>query len=253
MKKIVFVSSLVLLLTKSTFCQFMTKGIVHYTLIVQSNAQKFNDLPKVMTLYFSNNEFLYVQAKTDDFKDEEIEDKNSNDVIIRRGGATLEKPKVYINVKSKTLFSNEPILGKDFSVQEVLPKISWKLFNDRKQIGSFSCQKASAIYKNRTYTVWFTTSIPVKAGPWKLWGLPGLILEANSDDKEVIFKFHSIELGKSLSIFPIKQGSKIYSSSEFSEFRKKRLSDIKHDLESKSIQGNVVIELNKFSIDNYPN
>jgi len=35
--------------------------------------------------------------------------------------------------------------------------------------------------------VWFTSEIPVSIGPWKLYGLPGLILEATSENKKYTY------------------------------------------------------------------
>ncbi|MVO10049.1 GLPGLI family protein [Flavobacterium sp. TP390] len=59
----------------------------------------------------------------------------------------------------------------------------YKIIEEYKTILNFTCQKAITEIYGREFTVWFTTEIPVNDGPWKLYGLPGLILEAHSADK----------------------------------------------------------------------
>lgn len=78
-------------------------------------------------------------------------------------------------------------------VKEEIPKINWELTNETKEIGNFSCRKAVGHFRGREYTAWYTRDIPVPYGPWKLQGLPGLILEAYDTNKEVYFYFKSIE------------------------------------------------------------
>lgn len=78
-------------------------------------------------------------------------------------------------------------------VKEDLPKIEWNITNEKKTIGNFDCTKASGCFRGRKYTAWFATSIPLPYGPWKLQGLPGLILEAYDTNKEVYFYFKSLE------------------------------------------------------------
>jgi GLPGLI family protein len=60
-------------------------------------------------------------------------------------------------------------------------------------VGDYSCYKAKGEIAGRMYTVWFTPDIPVNAGPWKLWGLPGLIVKAESDDHVLTFVLKSLE------------------------------------------------------------
>jgi GLPGLI family protein len=74
-----------------------------------------------------------------------------------------------------------------------LPVINWQIGTDTASFGGLHCQKATTHFKGRDYTAWFCPDIPVHGGPWKLSGLPGLILEAYDTKKQVVFKFDGIE------------------------------------------------------------
>lgn len=60
-------------------------------------------------------------------------------------------------------------------------------------ICGYPCQTAVADYLGRRWSVWYTTEIPVTAGPWLLWGLPGLVLQAVDQDR--LFVFRAKEIG----------------------------------------------------------
>ena len=79
-------------------------------------------------------------------------------------------------------------------VKDTARIISWELLPQTKNITSFKCQKAQGNFRGRTYTVWFTNDIPVSMGPWKLNGLPGLILEATDSLNQFQFFAEKIEL-----------------------------------------------------------
>jgi hypothetical protein len=80
-----------------------------------------------------------------------------------------------------------------FSVEEKIPAIDWKILNETTEIHGLSCQKATGVYRGRNYEAWFCSQLPYNNGPWKLGGLPGLILEAYDTKKEVVFTFESFE------------------------------------------------------------
>lgn len=61
---------------------------------------------------------------------------------------------------------------------EPLNEIQWEISDSTKKVLGYDCMMATANYHGRDWTAWFTTDIPLQEGPWKLTGLPGLILEA---------------------------------------------------------------------------
>lgn len=67
--------------------------------------------------------------------------------------------------------------------------IKWEILNEFKKINIYNCQKAIGDFRGREYIVWFTSDIPISLGPWKLNGLPGLILEAV--DSQNMFQFYA--------------------------------------------------------------
>ena len=130
----------------------------------------------------------------------------------------------YKNVKTKTYSVDKDFLGKEFLVNDSLPKLDWKMEAETKKIGDYTCYKATAVVpasksdfrnlrpkkrdedkktekadaakttnfmddvemvKDVTVTAWYAPEIPVNQGPESYWGLPGLILEVN-DGKTII-------------------------------------------------------------------
>jgi GLPGLI family protein len=74
--------------------------------------------------------------------------------------------------------------------------ISWEIEPDTLTVLGYSCQKATATFRGRDYTAWFTTDIPVNNGPWKFGGLPGLILKVADAENHYVFECSGIELPK---------------------------------------------------------
>ncbi|TAF35695.1 MAG: GLPGLI family protein [Cytophagales bacterium] len=96
-------------------------------------------------------------------------------------------------LKSNVLIHTEFNVKFGVQTSEPLPKQAWQIGNESRQIGSFVCQKATTEFRGRQYTAWFAPAIPLPFGPWKLNGLPGLILEAYDENREVQYLFAEIE------------------------------------------------------------
>lgn len=126
--------------------------------------------------------------------------KNSTSKNVTEEGAINVKKifndtigtRVLNKYSSDSLIINEPLLDESYTVIDNKSKKNWDLYNEFKIIGGFNCQKAITTFRGRTYIAWFTIQIPVPTGPWKLNGLPGIILEAYDTKKEVNFLFKSL-------------------------------------------------------------
>ncbi len=90
--------------------------------------------------------------------------------------------------QERTMFASYPA----YCEPESALKIAWKLFpNQKKKIAGFTCYKAEGDFRGRHYVAWYCPDLPYPYGPWKLHGLPGLILEAYDSKRKVNFLFQS--------------------------------------------------------------
>lgn len=69
----------------------------------------------------------------------------------------------------------------NYTYREPIPTINWNLTDSIKQVCGYFCKQATCTFRGRQWTAWYC-DIPQSVGPWKLNGLPGLILEAETID-----------------------------------------------------------------------
>lgn len=96
-----------------------------------------------------------------------------------------------------------------FKYSEPIPALQWKIEGKDSVIAGYHCQAATTSLRGRQWRVWFTLDIPVSDGPWKLCGLPGLILRAT--DEQGYFDFDCTGIA-SIEIPPIELAKNNYVS-----------------------------------------
>lgn len=84
---------------------------------------------------------------------------------------------------------------------EAYPLQQWALKDEQQTVCGYRCQKATCRWRGRDYVAWFTAEIPVRCGPWKFGGLPGLIMKVSDTKGEYTFECVQVERRKR----PIKQ------------------------------------------------
>jgi len=111
--------------------------------------------------------------------------------ISRRGvGTSVE---YYQFPNEQKLFTKDELMFNKYLIEAPIPAIGWKISGDTATFGGLHCQQATGHFKGRDYTVWFCPDLPVHTGPWKLNGLPGVIVDAHDAKNEVAFKFDGVE------------------------------------------------------------
>ncbi len=136
-----------------------------------------------------------------------------------RNGSTL-----YRNYKIPVLLLQQTAFDNNFLISDSVAPINWTVTGETRTIAEKKCNKATGSFRGRNYTAWFTQEIPVPAGPWKLGGLPGLILEAYDDKNEVRFNFVSLDIPALVAIAITKESlsGKAVTREEFSREAKKQ-------------------------------
>lgn len=109
------------------------------------------------------------------------------------------------------LFFDIPPGGNNQLLTDNFPVMKWEISTQSKSIAGHVCTKATTTYRGRGWTVWFASDIAAPYGPWKLNGLPGLILEA-TDEQQML----------SMTAFKIEELNSHIFDTDFTRLRKPR-------------------------------
>lgn len=107
------------------------------------------------------------------------------------------EPYFKIDRSKHEIFFFEVIGANTYLVQDNYQNLEWLITDENKIINNFSCNKAIANFRGRQWVAWFTTEIPLSFGPWKLHGLPGLIIEAYDATNRYTWRAVKIKFEKS--------------------------------------------------------
>lgn len=189
MRKMIILFSLVLAVMANAQNQ---RFIYEYKFIIDSTAK---DKKESETMYLEvtpkGSKFYSKDYFVSDSTMQAIVEKDTQSLNINLGNFKF-KGKIRYNIEkmypdySVNFFT---FLGSDeYQVQENR-KQDWKILPEKEKIGAFNAQKAVCNFAGRKWTAWFTTDLPIQDGPYKFYGLPGLIVKVEDNTHS-----HSFEL-----------------------------------------------------------
>jgi len=114
---------------------------------------------------------------------------------LKGPGRPLTNVDYYYFLNEHKVFRKEQLINY-YIVEEPFESPQWNISPDTTTIAGLHCQKATTHFKGRDYEAWFCSELPFHAGPWKLNGLPGLIVQAKDKSGTVAFKFTGMEEAK---------------------------------------------------------
>ena len=120
-------------------------------------------------------------------------------------------------------------------VKDQLLSIDWELGSESKEVGGYTCFKATAVVPKESLKwfnfswsdlaspseatekdiklsqveAWYTMQIPLQHGPAEFWGLPGLILEVSTENTTLLCSEIISNPKEKLKISPPKKGADI--------------------------------------------
>ena len=100
---------------------------------------------------------------------------------------------VYKNYPTGQMTITDRISSQGYRYADSLHAQTWTMGDSTREVLGYTCQQATADFRGRRWTAWFAMDIPVSDGPWKLGGLPGLILGAYDEGQQHVFTAVGLE------------------------------------------------------------
>ncbi len=257
MKKIVIAGCL--LLSAGLAHAQQKEGKVKYesvsSFVVRMNINgEENSMPQTrkdnFELHFTGNQSLWKSAEQD-APNEAMgggEESGMHLVMINPNSDNV----VFTDFETGKKVEKRSLLDKTFIIDDTINKLKWKMTGETKSILNHNCMKATTTRvstrtqmsmdngtmerKEITDTVpviaWFTTDIPVSAGPNEYQGqLPGLILEMDINNGKETFTAKEIAVKPDVSLIKEPSGKKHYTRAEYKKESDKMMKEMQQNMQ----------------------
>lgn len=130
--------------------------------------------PRVLNAYLEASELNSYYVTYFKNQDDKVISQDNSELVLQLGS----NPQIiHINLMDSLLQATKKFRGTEYKISEKIPQIKWEITNETKFINEYLCSKATCDFRGRSYVAWFTEDIPIRFGPYKFNGLPGLIIE----------------------------------------------------------------------------
>lgn len=174
-------------------------------------------------------------------------------VMMMSFGGSGEGSIYYKNIKEDRFTNQTEIMSKRFLVKDSLPTYNWEMSSESKNIGNYTCYKASftrdvenvrvSIVNGEskevketvsvTTTAWYTPQIPVSNGPDDYQGLPGLILEINDGTTTIVCTEIVLNPSDKIKINEPEKGA-VVNQIEYDEISRKKSKEMMERFKSRN-------------------
>lgn len=198
-----------------------------------------------LEVLFGNNQSLRRAVEDDTPEPSSFE---GNGMVIRTFGGGADDV-IYNNFAQGVQIDQREFGGKTYVIADSIKKLDWKLTGETKSILGYNCQKAVAFrYGKRSMVemnngkmerrevndtsaivVWFTPSVPVPVAPEFQGQLPGLILEADINKGNIVYKAVEVAPKVNLALIREPKSGKRVTQEEFAKEREKVLQDMQRN------------------------
>ena len=168
-------------------------------------------------------------------------------IATRRGGKNEFRYSILKETAKNLVFYHDFIGSEDYQYQEEASTSDWKITSVKKTIAGHECQQAYTVFGGRTWEAWFARDIPLSDGPYKFYGLPGLILQIRDTHDNYVFSLLCLDTNPRPFDAACDPGGPLSSKSAApiiskSKFRQAKLNDELTLMDRMSASGNKVPE-----------
>ena len=215
---------------------------------LQKRLQKMNQ--KTFILEFDKTKSIYKEDVELDAPKPQV---GGNRVMVMSFGGSGKGSIFYKDTQEKRYTNQTEIMGKVFLIKDELPKYEWEMSTETKNIGQYTCYKATyskeVENKNISFingetkeeivketvvtTAWYTLQVPISNGPKNYQGLPGLILEINDGKNLIVCTEIIINPSEVIKIEEPKKG-KVVSQKKYDEIQNKKSKEMLEKFKSRN-------------------